>query len=189
MRADFMPSIVKHPEIALPLAVLLTGYGELELEFALLVAAVTGDRDAALKALFRVRGELSRLQIGDALARHRLPSSELQDAYAYTFTGLDRCRTIRNRYAHSQWVEGGGGVVRFVALEDATKRDGPVDLARAKPRLLTAEVLEEQVAYFTHIRNFASYLTMEVLWLGGESSGNPRPCPTRRAFPPDWAPE
>lgn len=189
MRADFMPSIAKHPEVALPLAVLLTGYGELELGFALLVAAVMGDRDAAFKALFRVRGELSRLQIGDALVRHLFPSRELQEAYAYAFTGLDRCRVIRNRYAHSQWVEGGGGVVRFVALEDATKGTGPVDLGLAKPRLLTAEVLEEQVSYFAHIRNWVSYLTMEVLWIGGANSGNPLPRPPPQEFPPNWAQE
>src|SRR5688500_6557574 len=61
----------RYPKEAAIIGRLLAGYGDLEYELHLSLGAALGSDEAALRAMFRVRGEKQRIQIADALMREK----------------------------------------------------------------------------------------------------------------------
>ena len=64
MPATIMPCFGRFPEEGSIIGRLLAGYGELEFELCRCVAAINDNMDAAIKAMFRVRGEEKRIKPG-----------------------------------------------------------------------------------------------------------------------------
>jgi hypothetical protein len=62
-----MPAFHKFQGEAAIIGRLLAGYAELEIDLLNCVSVVRQDFDATLKAMFRVRGETARINVGDAL--------------------------------------------------------------------------------------------------------------------------
>ena len=62
MTETIMPGFDRFPAEASIIGRLLAGYGELEFELCRCVAAVTIDLDAAIRAMFKDRGEYKRIQ-------------------------------------------------------------------------------------------------------------------------------
>lgn len=181
----FMPSLQRRPKEAAAIGRLLTGYGELEFELALLVAAVLGNADQAFKALFRTRGEEARSEIADALVRNLIPEGEERAFYDATLKALGRCRRLRNRYAHSHWLEA-GGELRFVEVERAAREPDPLDLATVEQRPLSLRVLLAQEADFAHVRDRLAYLNFQAQVRRGRIPLNPRQKPEDRPLPPEF---
>jgi hypothetical protein len=65
-----MPCFDRYPEEGDVVGRLLAGYGELEIELCNCVAALSGNLDDAIKALFSQQGESRRINNADAMARN-----------------------------------------------------------------------------------------------------------------------
>lgn len=144
-------------------------YGELEWGLCLLVRHVTGDMDIAVKSLYRARGESQRLDIADALIRNRI-NPEIKQIYEETLGHIRVCLTIRNRYAHSNWIQAGGNRLAFIDIEELAKRNEPIDLDHLSHYHLTKEVVEDQARFFNDVMQNLNYLNMEIQYLNGSSA-------------------
>lgn len=137
-------------------------YGEMEWDFCLLVATIIGDLDPALKAMYRSRGETQRIDVGDALARHRLSAGKLRTIYEETVAHMRICLKIRNQYAHTNWVETASDGLAFLNIEEIAKSDAKADTANLQLYGLTIEILEDQQRFFVGVFQNLRYLNMEV---------------------------
>ena len=151
---------------------LVIEYGELEWDLCLLVSTVIGDQDAAVKALYRVRGETSRIDIGDALVRNKLPTGVDAAIYSDTIAGMRKCLSIRNKYAHANWTNTTAPDLVFLDIERLAKSDDRIDLSNIRPSKLSLVILEDQQRYFTQVMQNLRYLNMECRSLLGENLQN-----------------
>lgn len=144
-----LPSCLnEHPREARLIGDLVLRYGELEWMLCRTVAALTGNLDATVKAMYRVRGELPRLKIADALAGSALADTDLAEVFRATFDAVDRCRAIRNSYAHAHWFDIHDGTVGFYDLEKVAKQQTALDLNTMRKWQLSFEVLADQGRYY-----------------------------------------
>lgn len=176
MASILMPAFQKYPEEAVILGRLLAGYGDLEFELAQCLAVVVGS-DAAFRAMFRLRSESQRLDVADALMRPKYGALKLEAEYADAFAVVDRCRQIRNQYAHCHWSYH-VGPLQFTNIEPVVKKKTaevafyftPVDLP----------LLQEQEQYFEHAMRWLWFLYAEgSARLRGRRGGHPHPKPKR----------
>jgi hypothetical protein len=108
---------------------LLLDYGELELDLMNCIQVVRNyDMNSTLKAMFRIRGEMSRIQIADALGRVPYAKIGLEAEFSAVIDGIDHCRKIRNKYAHTYWHDPDmGKALCYVALEELAVDEKPVN--------------------------------------------------------------
>ena len=137
-------------------------YGEMEWDFCLLVAAIIGDLDSALKAMYRSRGETQRIDVGDALARNRLPLGRLRTIYEQTVAHMRICLKIRNQYAHTNWVETASDGLAFLNIEEIAGSDAKADTANLQLYGISMEILEDQQRFFVGVLQNLRYLNLEV---------------------------
>jgi hypothetical protein len=74
--------------------------------------------DAVLKAMFRPRGETSRIDIADALGRHFYRDRGLGTEFEMGVSAVRYSLKIRNQYAHCVWYDDKSGKLAFVNLEE-----------------------------------------------------------------------
>lgn len=146
---------------------LVIEYGALEWDFCLLVSAITGDKDAALKAMYRSRGETQRIDVGDALARNRLTKDAFRTVYEQTVANLRVCLKIRNQYAHTNWVDMMGDGLGFVNVEEMAHSHAPIDTNDQKLYSLNLKVIEDQQRFFVQVDQNLHYLIMEAQFKSG----------------------
>lgn len=144
-------------------------YGELEWVLCLLVRHVTGDMDVAVKSLYRARGESQRLDIADALIRNRI-NPAIKQIYEETLSHVRACLTIRNRYAHSNWIRAGSDKLAYIDIEELAKRNDPVDFDHLTHYHLTKELVEDQARFFNDVMQNMTYLNMEIQYLNGDTT-------------------
>lgn len=144
-------------------------YGELEWALCLLANHVIGNMDIALKSLYRPRGESQRLDIVDALIRNSIPA-KLKQTYEETLAHIRVCLSIRNRYAHSNWIHAGGDRLMFIDIEELAGRNEPVDFDRMTYYHLTKDVIKDQARFFIEVMQNITYLNMEIQHLNGTSA-------------------
>jgi len=140
---------------------LVVEYGELEWSLCLLTTHVVKDTDLAIKALYRARGETQRINLADALIRNRI-DPKLKPVYEQTVARLRTCMTIRNRYAHSNWVRAGGDRLCYVDIEELANRNDAVDLSKMPIYQLDMYTITDQVRLFSQVSINLNYLCMEV---------------------------
>ena len=145
---------------------LLTGYGELEYELAMCVAAIVVDQDLPFKLVYRLRGE-NRVIATEMLALSKLEIGRARTVFEQGVKALHVCRRIRNQYAHSNWGTDRKGLW-FLDLEVAAEEGGRFLATEHKTRRLDASVLEEQEAYFCFVRECFQFVTYEVRRQRGE---------------------
>jgi len=144
---------------------ILAGYGELEMEFANCLAATLGqhkhDHRTAIRTLFRVRGEDSRILIGDAIMRARYTDVGLEDAYNEMLGAIRYCKSIRNQYAHCHWLfEKNKGLFFTRADKPALSAIGALSFTF---RHIGVPVLLKQEEYFCYTDDWLSYLQWDYL--------------------------
>nr|WP_314469846.1 hypothetical protein [uncultured Sphingomonas sp.] len=137
-----------HPREARLIGDLVIRYGELEWMLCRAVAALTGNLDATVKAMYRVRGELPRLKIADALSGSALADAEHAEVFRATLDAVNRCRAIRNSYAHAHWFDIHDGTVGFYDLEKLAEQKGSLDLSTMGKSELSFKVLADQDRYY-----------------------------------------
>jgi hypothetical protein len=122
---DSMPSVILPAFLAFPkeaaiIGRLIAGYGELEFEFTQCAGRALGDQETAARALYRLRGEDSRMQVADALMRPSYAKHGLGDAYNTALGSMRFCKSIRNQYAHCHWLPTKAGLF-FTDFEKPSK--------------------------------------------------------------------
>jgi len=99
-----MPAFHRFPNEAAIIGRLLAGYAELEIDLLHCVAVAREDFDATLKAMFRIRGETSRINVGDALGRQVYDKLGLGADFQMAVSAMRYCLKIRNQYCPLQLV-------------------------------------------------------------------------------------
>jgi hypothetical protein len=147
----------RFPEEAAIIGRLLAGYGDLEYELHLCLGAALGNYEAALRTMFRVRGEKQRVQIADALMRQKFHSSGLGENYCEAIGAMDWCRTCRNQFAHCHWWDE-PDTLFFMSLETAAQQNAD---HRVKFLPIDVPLLEQQEAFFRYTLDTLTYLYRE----------------------------
>jgi len=139
----------KHPEERDLIGRIILGYGVLEVSLLHCVkAALNSDMYTANRVLYRLKSESNRLEVADALVRHKMAAHKLESAWSDAYGAYKLCKNIRNTYAHSTWMSAPDGTLRFGDMEKAAKT--PSGKSEIQFRPLTKRLLEKQFAYFSH---------------------------------------
>lgn len=170
------------PDEASIIGALVVGYGEIEFDLGFCVDVVLSDQDDlshGFKVFYRLRGEDARINLADSLCRPFFAKAGLDHEFAWAIDAVRYCKTIRNQYAHSNWVTGttfsdgpdqftwSKDGLRLSLLEEAAAKSGPMNFEMKK---ITVPLLNEQDAYFRNVRDWLIYLRVAYK-AGGASSG------------------
>jgi hypothetical protein len=143
---------------------LLVDYAEQEVDLLNCVQfARDYDMNSTLKSMFRVRGELNRIKVADALGRVPYTALNLGTEFATLIAAFDYCRRIRNKYAHAYWHDPDKGkALCYVSLEELADEDDPLnDLTNLIIYYLDEALLLEQEAYYQYVRDLLRYVNYE----------------------------
>jgi hypothetical protein len=173
----------KYPDESAIVGRLLSGYSILEIDLMHCVSQVRDDLDTVLKAMFRNRGETSRINVADAFGRHYYHKHSLRSEFETAIGAVRYCLKIRNQYAHSIWWDYSGRLA-FAAIEDVAKLNTLVtDLGNLDPLCVDLLLLQQQEAYFNCTDDLLNYVNFE----GRQRAGkivNTRPKPKQPILPP-----
>jgi hypothetical protein len=143
---------------------LLLDYGEVELDLMNCIQVARNyDLNSTLKTMFRVRGELNRVKIADALGRVPYTAVNLEAEFSELIDAVDYCRRIRNKYAHAYWHDPDmGKALCYVSLEELAEDKQPVnDLTALTFFYIDEPLLLQQEAYFEYVRDLIRYINYE----------------------------
>ncbi|MEM7664330.1 MAG: hypothetical protein AAF250_00605 [Pseudomonadota bacterium] len=167
----WMPSAFdRHTRIGEIIGRMVIEYGEMEWDLCLLVSHVSGDDDTAFKAIYRSRGETQRINVADALVRHKLTEGKFRTIYEQTIANIRRCLKLRNQYAHTNWLDTPSDGLCFVDVEELAKSDQVFEISNAKRYQLDLETVSDQQRFFIEVLQNLRYLCMEYQYLNGSSS-------------------
>lgn len=137
----------QHPDERDLIGKIILAYGVLEVSLLECVrSALNGDIYTATRVLYRLKSESNRLEVADALVRHKMAEQKLGAAWEDAYGAFKFCKNIRNSYAHSTWISDPHGTLRFGDLEKSAKT--AVGQSKISFRPLTKPILEKQFAYF-----------------------------------------
>jgi hypothetical protein len=180
-----LPTFAQFPNESAIIGRLLAGYSILEIDLLNCVQMATGDFDAALKALFRIRGEARRIEAGEKLAAPIYTSLGLAPDFGEAIAAMRHCRLIRNQYAHCQWWNDADGRFVFANLEDVAKQSWPVQSLRTlPPRYVKASLLNDQEAFFKYTDDILAWVNYEGRLRAGKLANQPLAKPQRLSQPP-----
>jgi hypothetical protein len=172
-----MPAFHRRRRSAAVIGRLVIGYGELEL---LLVECVGNGLasqspidpkdpcrptkaehrqihwEDATKRIFRKRGE-KRINIAKSLVRDAYVSAKLGKGFDETIAAMDRCRLVRNNFAHCQFGQSRKRGLFFTDLEDAIETS-PISL---RFHYASQDVLDRLEDYFWITFQWLDYLSKE----------------------------
>lgn len=171
---------------------MIMAYGEFEFEVARLLGyAINGDQDTACRIFFRVNGEAARLDVADAIVRPFFDKLRLTGQWSNALGALRYCKSVRNQYAHCNWIADVGRPLSFVNMDqDANSADGTLNV-RLYPTDLA--LLEKQHQYFEYCSDCLYYLSCRCRKYTGQASPDPEAPksispPPRDNLPPKAAP-
>jgi hypothetical protein len=122
---------------------LLVEYGEMELDLCHCISMGIDDLDMTLKAMFRTRGERSRIEIAEAMGQKVYAALGLGPAFNKAIDAMKFCLKIRNCYAHSHFYDDNSGNLAVVSLEEiAVKKAIIRDLHGLTTKYLTTGILQ-----------------------------------------------
>ena len=185
-----MPAFDRHSKTGTAIGRIVVGYGELEFDFCRLIAALSGNFDAAIKIMFRTRGESQRIQVADGFVRNLIPEGAFRKAYEETVAHLRYCIKIRNQYAHCNWVESVNGAdLVFIDLEEIAKPDTSADSGTLTMHLIKEKLALEQEQFLILIMDWVNWLRLECDCDAGRAT-RPHflPTPPRPTRPPLYSP-
>jgi hypothetical protein len=165
---------------------LLVDYAEQEVDLLNCVQVVRGyDMNSTLKSMFRIRGEMNRIKIADALGRVAYTSLNLGAEFVTLINAFDYCRRIRNKYAHAYWHDPDNGrALCYVSLEELADEDDPVnDLTNLVFYYLDESLLLQQEAYYQYVRDLLRYVNYEGQFRSKKMRENIFPLPASRQKP------
>jgi len=175
------PAFDRHPIEGVSIGRMLLNYGEIELMIAMLLGNALGSQDTALRTMFRVVGESSRIATAGALMRDVFKEAGLGSEYADMYGAVRWCIRVRNQYAHCHWGdhEQSPGIF-FTELSEPAKAGGGFEYWW---RHLDMQLLDDQLAYFEYAGDCLHHLTFEFLGRTGKIEGHNAPMPPKRQQP------
>lgn len=181
-----MPAFNDFPKEGMIIGRLLTGYGELELGLCGCVAQAKGDFNAVFKAMFRPRGETSRIDVADALGREAFRSINLGTSFEEAVSATRYCLKIRNQYAHCYWTANFNRCLGFAELETMARQNNPVsaNLMLGEAKDIDLPTLEAQESFFVFVNDCLKYLIHEYPVRTGSRSMNAFALPKKGPRPP-----
>jgi hypothetical protein len=148
---------------------LLAGYSNLEIGLLHCVQVAIDDFDKAFKKLFGARGEWNRLQAGLKLGLPAYVKLNLDSDFESAVKAMDRCREIRNQYAHWTWWDDNSGQLAFANLEPLAKQIAHVsNFDQLQAQHVSADLLDEQEAYFVYVDHYLAFVNYEGRFLSGK---------------------
>jgi hypothetical protein len=131
---------------------LLAGYSNIEVGLLHCVQMGRGgDLDTVLKKMFRIRGEMRRINEAQKLGQPDYHRLKLAGDFQKAIRVVRYCLKIRNQYAHWVWWDDNTGKLAFANLEELAQRERPVrDLGKLKAHHVDAALLDAQEAYFVY---------------------------------------
>ena len=157
--AQLMPAFHRHPEEAARIGRIVAGFGEIEFMLALCLGEALSDRDAALRAMFGLISDRSRITMASALISPIFKKRGLGVHLEQIIKTIRYCHEIRNQYAHchyaDQWNLPG---LYFTNLTDTAKNSDPFEY---QWRYIDVALLDLQQAYFLHAMQCLQYLEWE----------------------------
>lgn len=154
-----------HSELAI-IGKLVLAYGDLEFAVMDLVrATMGGNTEKAVKSLYRLRSESNRLELADALIAGDLKQKSFGGYWNEAYAALKVCKTIRNQFAHSQFVS--NGVLRFGDLDEAAASKGDSFKIRLRP--IHLDTLQSHLAYFEYAHHILMWLADQVRLESGQA--------------------
>jgi hypothetical protein len=178
-----IPAFTRFPTEAAVIGRLLVGYSELEYAVCASLVVCLADADTAVRVMFRTRGEEKRLEIADALMRHKFEAAGLANVYSEAMADAHWCRRVRNQYAHCLFdPRPKSDCLHFVSLEDTAKLKSGKTLAVSVPVELSLLMQQEQ--YFGYVQDCLFHMESEYKRRAGQSSSHDDPLPLKIARPP-----
>jgi hypothetical protein len=183
-RSILAPFLTFHEEASI-IGRLLAGYTTLEVGLMHCVQVVRDDFDAVLKAMFRPRGETSRIDIADALGRHFYHDRGLGTEFEMGVAAVRHCLRIRNQYAHCTWYDDKSGKLAFVNLEEIARDNTRLKNLNSLTVLhVDVPLLMAQEQYFVYADKILAWTNYEGRLKDGKLEINPLQKPPT-AKPPD----
>jgi hypothetical protein len=151
-----------YPKEAALVGRILAEYGELEFELCALLSAVFNNPNVGVRALFRTKGENTRIQVADAFLRPAHITAGLKNEYEAMLGAIRWSKTCRNQYAHAHWtpINPLGGKGLFFADLDSTAKTSEGD-ALIQLKRIDATLLESQEKYMNYTSEWLWYLESE----------------------------
>ena len=160
MAATLLIQFDDHQEELALIGKMILAYGELEFAVMDIVrATMGGDTEKAVKVIYRLRSESNRLEVADALITPDMRGKSYGGYWHEVYCALKRCKTIRNQYAHGQFISD-GGILRFGDLDEAAT--SKADKFQIRMRPIHLKTLKEQWLYFEYAHHIALWLSDQI---------------------------
>jgi hypothetical protein len=179
---QLMPALHRFPDEAARIGRIVAAFGELEFILASSLGEVLGDRDTALRAIFRLASGRARIDILDALLRPGYEKIGRKSEYVAMLLAVRHCQRIRNQYAHCHYGDQKLAGLFLTNLQDAAEKSDSFDYLW---RHVDVPLLDQQEHYFLYTQQCLQFLHDEYRVKSGRT-GVPHgfPWPTKREQPP-----
>ena len=175
-----MPAFHRFPKEAAAIGRMLVGYGELEFMLAICAGKAIGNPEIGLKTIFRIQNLTGRIRIADAIIRPSLAKAKLTGKYADAFGAINRCRKIRNQYAHCHWIDDAKAGLFFANLETSAL---PPTGFKYDWLHVDLPLLEKQEAYFQYAIECLNHMAGEYDVISGRLKSHASPMPKKQRPP------
>lgn len=147
-----------HPKLAATISRLIAGFTEIELELVTCVEKCLHRPFSAFRSFYRLKSEINRVDLADALIFPILETTAVAGFYGTTIGDIRICKDIRNQYAHCYWrTNADQSKLMFTIFEPTAKSSTSTDF---KFYEVTAHLLENQEAFFNYTRGAVQHLEL-----------------------------
>lgn len=175
-------ALLAFPEEAKIIGRILLGFTELEYLICCCVGVTLQDANSALRALYRLYGADSRLQVASALLRPPYETVGLKSEYEAAIGAARFSKSIRNQYAHSNWFSDIEHGLTFIDLGHSAKTNiGEISHVRMK---IDVPILTLQEKYLNYASEWFYFLWREYEVRAGKKSNHDFPAPKIIDQPP-----
>lgn len=157
---DFIinPAFERWPSEASLVGKILASFGEIELTICQCADAALDMQSSLIKALYLLKNTSSRVDLAESLMRNVYQASGLLDDFDATFEAVRSCTSIRNQYAHCNWVDDDEGGLFFADLQKSAKQPK----FRHSYKHVDTDLLDDQLSFFGETLSALRYLDGEL---------------------------
>lgn len=151
---------------------MVLGYTEIEITYAHIAGLALGLKWEVLNASEKVFSETQKIKMIHALCRRAFEKTGLAQEYHTAHKMTFFCATLRNSYAHCQWVRNHKArrLEYYEGTENFESRDAFMDHLQKHP--LSLRLLKQHAAYFQATREW-------LLWLEATIENRAKPSAER----------
>jgi hypothetical protein len=166
-RGRLMAMLRRRPREAARIGRIIAAFGELEFILGLCLGEGIRDQDTALRTIFLLRNNVSRLAVAESLLHPICTKLGLQSKLADTMEAVRVCHSIRNQYAHCHYAEIKRQGLFFTNLQDAAEKQESFEYFW---RHVNVAVLDRQEKYFLYAIECLQFMQAEIRFKIGTSA-------------------